>query len=195
MEHIISAVAPGSIAEEMEIEPGDRLLEVNGKSPEDVFDYRYLMNEEEILVLIRKPNGEEWELEIEKEYEDDLGIEFENGLMDDYRCCRNKCIFCFIDQLPKGMRSTLYFKDDDSRLSFLQGNYLTLTNMSEHDIDRIISVQTCHRSIFHFRRRIRSCAAKCCTIGLQEMIFDKVQETQGRRYYHEWSDRSVPWSQ
>ena len=116
----------------------DRLLEVNGKSPEDVFDYRYLMNEEEILVLIRKANGEEWELEIEKEYEDDLGIEFENGLMDDYRSCRNKCIFCFIDQLPKGMRSTLYFKDDDSRLSFLQGNYLTLTNMSEHDIDRII---------------------------------------------------------
>ena len=96
------------------------------------------MNEEEILVLIRKANGEEWELEIEKEYEDDLGIEFENGLMDDYRSCRNKCIFCFIDQLPKGMRSTLYFKDDDSRLSFLQGNYLTLTNMSEHDIDRII---------------------------------------------------------
>ena len=138
MERIISSVAPGSIAQEMGIEPGDRLLEVNGKSPEDVFDYRYLMNEEEILVLIRKANGEEWELEIEKEYEDDLGIEFENGLMDDYRSCRNKCIFCFIDQLPKGMRSTLYFKDDDSRLSFLQGNYLTLTNMSEHDIDRII---------------------------------------------------------
>ena len=138
MEHIISSVAPGSIAQEMGIEPGDRLLEVNGKSPEDVFDYRYLMNEEEILVLIRKANGEEWELEIEKEYEADLGIEFENGLMDDYRSCRNKCIFCFIDQLPKGMRSTLYFKDDDSRLSFLQGNYLTLTNMSEHDIDRII---------------------------------------------------------
>ena len=138
MEHIISSVAPGSIAQEMGIEPGDRLLEVNGKSPEDVFDYRYLMNEEEILVLIRKVNGEEWELEIEKEYEDDLGIEFENGLMDDYRSCRNKCIFCFIDQMPPGMRETLYFKDDDSRLSFLQGNYLTLTNMSEHDIDRII---------------------------------------------------------
>ena len=138
MEHIISSVAPGSIAQEMGIEPGDRLLEVNGKSPEDVFDYRYLMNEEEILVLIRKVNGEEWELEIEKEYEDDLGIEFENGLMDDYRSCRNKCIFCFIDQMPKGMRDTLYFKDDDSRLSFLQGNYVTLTNMSDHDIDRIV---------------------------------------------------------
>ena len=138
MEHIISSVAPGSIAQEMGIEPGDRLLEVNGKSPEDVFDYRYLMNEEEILVLIRKANGEEWELEIEKEYEGDLGIEFENGLMDDYRSCRNKCIFCFIDQMPKGMRETLYFKDDDSRLSFLQGNYVTLTNMKEEDLKRII---------------------------------------------------------
>ena len=138
MEHIISSVAPGSIAQEMGIEPGDRLLEVNGKSPEDVFDYRYLMNEEEILVLIRKANGEEWELEIEKEYEDDLGIEFENGLMDDYKSCHNKCIFCFIDQMPKGMRDTLYFKDDDSRLSFLQGNYVTLTNMKDKDLDRII---------------------------------------------------------
>lgn len=138
MEHIVSAVVPGSIAEEMEIEPGDTLISVNGQVPEDVFDYRYLMNEEEVLVLIRKPDGEEWELEIEKEYEEDLGMEFENGLMDDYRSCRNKCIFCFIDQLPKGMRETLYFKDDDSRLSFLQGNYLTLTNMNDHDLERII---------------------------------------------------------
>ena len=138
MEHIVSAVTPGSIAEEMEIEPGDVLVSVNGQEPEDVFDYRYLMNEEEVLVVIRKPDGEEWELEIEKEYEDDLGMEFENGLMDDYRSCRNKCMFCFIDQLPKGMRDTLYFKDDDSRLSFLQGNYLTLTNMSEHDLEKII---------------------------------------------------------
>ena len=138
MEHIVSAVTPGSIAEEMEIEPGDVLVSVNGQEPEDIFDYRYLMNEEEVLVVIRKPDGEEWELEIEKEYEDDLGMEFENGIMDEYRSCRNKCMFCFIDQLPKGMRDTLYFKDDDSRLSFLQGNYLTLTNMSEHDLEKII---------------------------------------------------------
>ena len=79
------------------------------------------------------------ELEIEKDYEDDLGIEFEQGLMDEYRSCRNKCMFCFIDQMPKGIRETLYFKDDDSRLSFLQGNYVTLTNMSDHDIERIIN--------------------------------------------------------
>lgn len=138
MEHLIRAVVPGSIAQELEIEPGDILLSINGEVPKDVFDYRYLINEEELLVLIRKADGEEWELEIEKEYEEDLGLEFENGLMDDYRSCRNKCIFCFIDQLPKGMRDTLYFKDDDSRLSFLQGNYLTLTNMNDHDLERII---------------------------------------------------------
>ena len=88
-------------------------------------------------MTIQKKNGEEWELEIESGGED-LGLTFENGLMSEYRSCRNKCIFCFIDQMPPGMRETLYFKDDDSRLSFLQGNYITLTNMSDRDIDRII---------------------------------------------------------
>lgn len=138
-EHRIKAVEPGSIAEELELSPGDVLVSVNGQPVGDVFDYHYLINEEYLEILVRKPDGEEWELEIEKEYEDDLGIEFENGLMDDYRSCSNKCIFCFIDQLPKGMRETLYFKDDDSRLSFLQGNYVTLTNMSEDDVSRIIT--------------------------------------------------------
>ena len=137
-EHIVKAVEPGSIAEEMGIESGDRLLSINDKEIEDVFDYHYLVNDEEIVLLIQKPDGEEWELEIEKDYEEDLGIVFEQGLMDEYRSCRNNCIFCFIDQMPKGMRDTLYFKDDDSRLSFLQGNYITLTNMSDHDIDRIV---------------------------------------------------------
>lgn len=136
--HKISRVLEGSIGEEMEIVPGDVLLSVNGKNVEDVFDYHYLTNEEYVVLLIRKENGEEWELEIEKEEQEDLGLEFENGLMDEYRSCRNKCIFCFIDQMPKGMRDTLYFKDDDSRLSFLQGNYVTLTNMSDQDIQRII---------------------------------------------------------
>lgn len=137
-EHIIKSVEEGSIAWEMGIEPGDRLLQINGSIIEDVFDYHYYTNDEELLVLIRKENGEEWELEIEKDYDEDLGIEFEQGLMDEYRSCRNKCMFCFIDQMPKGMRDTLYFKDDDSRLSFLQGNYITLTNMSDHDIQRIV---------------------------------------------------------
>ena len=125
-EHRIKRVEEGSIAWEMGIEPGDVLLRINHNIIEDVFDYHYYVNDEELLVLIRKANGEEWELEIEKDYEDDLGIEFEQGLMDEYRSCRNKCMFCFIDQMPKGMRETLYFKDDDSRLSFLQGNYVCL---------------------------------------------------------------------
>ena len=138
-EHVIDRILPGSIAEELELEPGDVLLAVNGNEIEDVFDYHYYTNEEYLTVVVRKVNGEEWELDIEKEYEDDLGIEFENGLMDDYKSCHNKCIFCFIDQMPPGMRDTLYFKDDDSRLSFLQGNYVTLTNMKEHDLERIIA--------------------------------------------------------
>ncbi len=136
--HLIKAVKDGSIAQEMEIEAGDRLLSINGEEVEDVFDYQYLMQDEYVEVSVLKPSGEEWLLEIDKEYEEGLGVEFENGLMDEYRSCCNKCIFCFIDQMPKGMRPTLYFKDDDSRLSFLQGNYVTLTNMSDHDVDRII---------------------------------------------------------
>ena len=137
-EHIVKKVLSGSIAEEMEITPGDALLEINGHKIEDIFDYQYYTQDEYIEILVRKPSGEEWLLEIDKGYDEDLGITFENGLMDDYRSCHNKCIFCFIDQMPKGMRDTLYFKDDDSRLSFLQGNYVTLTNMSDEDVDRII---------------------------------------------------------
>lgn len=136
--HIIKKIQEGSIAEEMGIEAGDALLSINGQEIADIFDYQYLIQDEYIEVLVRKSGGEEWLLEIDKEYEEDLGVEFENGLMDDYRSCHNKCIFCFIDHMPEGMRETLYFKDDDSRLSFLQGNYVTLTNMSDADIDRII---------------------------------------------------------
>lgn len=138
LRHIVSKVIPGSIADELGAEPGDELLSINGQAVEDVLDYHFLTNEEYITVLLAKPDGEEWEMEIEKDYEEDLGFVFANGLMDEYRSCRNKCIFCFIDQMPPGMRDTLYFKDDDSRLSFLQGNYVTLTNMDDHDIDRII---------------------------------------------------------
>ena len=137
-EHIVKEIEPFSIADELGIEPGDKLININDNEIEDVFDYHYYVNDEEIVLLIEKPDGEQWELEIEKDYDEDLGITFEQGLMDEYRSCHNKCMFCFIDQLPKGMRDTLYFKDDDSRLSFLQGNYITLTNMSDHDVDRIV---------------------------------------------------------
>lgn len=136
--HKITKVLPGSIGEELEIEPGDILLSINGKPMRDVFDYHYAVNEENLVVLIEKQDKEQWELEIEKDYEEDLGLEFEQGLMDDYKSCTNKCMFCFIDQMPPGMRKTLYFKDDDARLSFLQGNYITLTNMKEEDLERIL---------------------------------------------------------
>ena len=137
-ENVIISVEPGSIAEEIGIEPGDVLISVNGKEIKDVFDYRYMINDEYLEIILRDSSGEEYEAEIEKDYDEDIGIVFESGLMDNARSCRNKCIFCFIDQLPKGMRETLYFKDDDTRLSFLQGNYVTLTNMKDSDIDRII---------------------------------------------------------
>ena len=136
--HLITAVDPGSLAEEMELEPGDRLLAIDGNEIEDIFDYRFYIGDTYLEILIQKADGEEWLLEIDKDPEEDLGLTFENGLMDEYRSCRNKCVFCFIDQMPPGMRETLYFKDDDSRLSFLQGNYITLTNMSEKDFERII---------------------------------------------------------
>lgn len=136
--HVIKNVEKGSIAEEMGLEPGDSILEVDGTGIEDIFDYQFLIQDTYIEVLVETKDGEECLLEIDKEMDEDLGIVFENGLMDEYRHCHNRCIFCFIDQMPKGMRETLYFKDDDSRLSFLQGNYVTLTNMSDHDIDRII---------------------------------------------------------
>ena len=136
--HVVSLVQPGSIGDEMGIEPGDILLEINGNEILDVFDYHYYVDDENIVVLIEKPNGEQWELEIDKDEEEGLGLEFGQSLMDEYRSCRNKCMFCFIDQMPAGMRDTLYFKDDDSRLSFLQGNYITLTNMSDHDVKRIV---------------------------------------------------------
>ena len=136
--HEIAAVIPGSIAEECGLEPGDKIVAVNDKKIEDIFDYQYYIEEEFLRVQILTKDGEDCMLEIEKEEDEDLGIEFTNSLMDEYHSCSNKCIFCFIDQMPPGMRDTLYFKDDDSRLSFLQGNYITLTNMKESDMDRII---------------------------------------------------------
>ncbi|OHW62616.1 hypothetical protein EUAN_11810 [Andreesenia angusta] len=136
--NIVEEVSSGSIAEELGIEPGDIILSVNGESIKDIIDYKYMVTDDYVEMDIQKPDGEIWELEIEKEPDEDIGISFTNPLIDQAKNCRNKCIFCFIDQLPKGMRETLYFKDDDSRLSFLQGNFVTLTNMSEEEIERII---------------------------------------------------------
>lgn len=134
----VQYVLPESIAEEAGIESGDRILSINGQEIKDIFDYRFLISEEEFILEVEKPEGEIWEIEIEKDAYEDLGIEFENSMLDDAKSCTNQCIFCFIDQLPEGMRETLYFKDDDSRLSFLMGNYVTLTNMKDSDMERII---------------------------------------------------------
>ncbi|MBR4514908.1 MAG: DUF512 domain-containing protein [Lachnospiraceae bacterium] len=137
--HLITGIEEGSIAGEMEISAGDFLCAINGQEINDIFDYHYLVDDEELEILIEKADGEEWLLEVEKDPDEDLGLCFGESLMDSYKSCHNKCVFCFIDQNPPGMRETIYFKDDDTRLSFLQGNYVTLTNMKDEDIDRIIN--------------------------------------------------------
>lgn len=136
---LIRRVEPGSIAEDGGIQPGDCLLEINGTKIKDVFDYRFLMADDFVLLTLLDANGEKYEVEIEKDTYEDLGIEFENPLMDNDRSCANKCIFCFVDQMPCGMRESLYFKDDDTRLSFLTGNYVTLTNTSVKELKRIVA--------------------------------------------------------
>lgn len=138
-QHPIIGIEPDSIAMELGIVVGDRLVSINGKVVNDALDYHLFIKEEIIdLVIYKIEHDEAWLYEIEKDEEEDLGLIFDNNLMDKYQSCRNKCVFCFIDQLPKGMRDTLYFKDDDARLSFLQGNYITLTNMTEREVSRII---------------------------------------------------------
>lgn len=141
MKNKVVKIENGSLAEEVEIEVGDRLISINENKIEDVIDYMFLMADENVLIEVEKKNGEIWEVEIEKDFDEDLGVEFENPILDSAKSCKNGCVFCFIDQLPKGMRESLYFKDDDSRLSFLQGNFVTLTNLSDKDIERIISYQ------------------------------------------------------
>ena len=122
-----------------ELEPGDKILQINGQDIEDVLDYRFYIQNEEIDMVVQKKDGSEVEWEFDKDFYEDLGIEFESGLMSDYRSCANKIASSALcSQMPPGMRDTLYFKDDDARLSFLQGNYITLTNMKEHDLSRII---------------------------------------------------------
>lgn len=136
--HIIKDIVPGSIAEEMEIEPGDYLVSINDEEIKDILDYKFQIFDEYITLVIEKKNGEEWDLEIEKEANEDLGIIFPEQLIEKPRSCANKCIFCFMDQLPGKVRNTLVFKDDDFRLSFITGNYVTLTNSGYKDLDRII---------------------------------------------------------
>lgn len=135
----ISYVEPNSYAYEAGLVPGDILEKVNGQIFQDILEYRYLISEPEIEIEVKKTDGSVEIITIENDF-CDIGIEFRQGLIDTAQSCKNKCIFCFIDQLPKGMRETVYFKDDDTRLSFLQGNYVTLTNLKDEDIDRLIAL-------------------------------------------------------
>lgn len=136
----IKYVEPYSVADEAGLEAGDRLIKINDREFHDILEYRYLTAEYEVTLEVRKKNGDTEIITVENDY-DDLGIEFADGLIDEAQSCTNKCIFCFIDQLPKGMRETVYFKDDDTRLSFLQGNYVTLTNLSDEEIDSLIEMR------------------------------------------------------
>ncbi|TQI65669.1 DUF512 domain-containing protein [Clostridium sp. KNHs216] len=136
----ILSVDQDSPAEKKKILPGETLVSINGNEINDVLDYRFYETSKNLSLLLTDRDRNRRTISIRKGEYESIGLEFETYLMDEQHSCRNKCIFCFIDQLPKGMRSTLYFKDDDSRLSFLFGNYITLTNMSDHDVDRIIKM-------------------------------------------------------
>lgn len=137
MPAIVNSVIDGSIAQELEIEKGDEILSIDGCKMLDMIDYNFYMKSELITVEVKKANGEIEEIELEKDYDEDLGIVFESAVFDRIKPCLNHCIFCFVDQQPKGLRDTLYIKDDDYRLSYLQGTYITLTNFKDEDRDRI----------------------------------------------------------
>lgn len=137
----VKDVVKGSIADEVGIARGDTVNKINGQQPQDILEYKYLIADDFIELEILKADGSEEIIEIENPDYEDLGIEFNYPLLTRSKSCSNKCIFCFIDQLPKGMRKTMYFKDDDSRLSFLQGNYVTLTNMTDAEIAQLIRLR------------------------------------------------------
>ena len=178
--NVISKVYKDSIADELGIEVGDLLISINGEPIHDIIEYRFLLSDEYLEVEIQKQNREVYIYEIEKDYEDDLGIEFTNPIIDKAKSCRNKCVFCFIDQLPKGMRETLYFKDDDSRLSFLQGNFVTLTNMSEEDINNIIKyrISPINISVHTTNPELRKTMIKNKFAGNLYSIMERLAEAQ-----------------
>jgi len=134
---LVEEVSDYSIAQEIGIKKGDRILSINGLEPKDIIEYSYIVNDEEINLLVEHKNGELEEYEIEKDFDDDLGIVFTSAVFDCLKKCQNRCMFCFVDQQPKGLRSSLYIKDDDWRMSYIQGTYVTLTNFKEEDWDRI----------------------------------------------------------
>ena len=134
---LVAGIRPGSLAEEAGIEPGDTIVTVAGRVPRDVVDVQFYSAENEVEVLVRKANGLDELLLFEKEIDEDLGLEFDRATWDEVTLCNNNCFFCFLKGLPKGMRKTLYMKDDDYRLSFLHGNFVTLTNLTDDDWARL----------------------------------------------------------
>ncbi len=140
MSFVISSVEKNSPAEKAGILPGESIVSINGNAIKDVLDYRFYMIDKSLKIEIIGLDGEHRTVSVKKPEYDELGLDFETYLMDKEHCCKNRCIFCFIDQMPPNMRETLYFKDDDSRLGFLFGNYVTLTNLEKEDIDRIIKM-------------------------------------------------------
>ena len=137
MSAIVDSVIENSIAQELEIQKGDEILSIDGQKMTDMIDYNFYMKSELVTIELKRKNGEIEEIEIEKDFDEDLGIVFESAIFDKIKPCLNHCIFCFVDQQPKGLRNTLYIKDDDYRLSYLQGTYITLTNLTEKDKERI----------------------------------------------------------
>lgn len=138
---LVTGVAPGSLGEELGLHPGDRILAINGRPLADLIDYLREIDREDVLLLVEGADGERVEFEVEKEAGEGLGVQFDRAVFEAVRSCRNHCVFCFIDQLPRGLRPSLYVKDDDYRLSFCQGNYITLTNLSEEDLERILRLR------------------------------------------------------
>ena len=134
---VITAVAPGSIADNLKLKPGDRLVRIDGQEVRDIVDFRFLSAAEDLRLTIEQ-NGKLRKVRVQKEYEDDLGVEFSTAVFDGTHACKNKCVFCFLHQAPRGMRRTLYFPDDDYRLSFLHGHYITLTNLQDGEFERIL---------------------------------------------------------
>ncbi|MCF8563726.1 DUF512 domain-containing protein [Alicyclobacillus tolerans] len=137
----IKSVRTGSLAEELELSPGDEILKINGQAIKDIVDVQFAVAVEDMELEVKKQDGEVWILEVEKSYDEDLGVEWENPTVDKVRLCHNKCVFCFVDQIPTNMRQTLNIRDDDYRLSFLHGNFVTLTNVSDEEIKRIADLK------------------------------------------------------
>lgn len=176
---LITSVLPDSIAAEIGFEAGDRLVAINGQPPRDLIDYRFLCADEVLELEILGKDGKAYEIEIEKDYDEDLGLEFETALFDGLIQCNNRCPFCFIDQQPPGKRNSLYLKDDDYRLSFLYGSYLTLTNLTQREWDRIeqLRLSPLFVSIHATEPEVRTRLLKNLRAGL---ILDQLRWFQAR---------------